>query len=135
MEKAHPVELFLNRINALKMQMHQDDAYEKERVEENARYKAQLEAMKTLPTLNGSHEIWEECLDKLELEILPDSFKTFIKPIKYLGMAGGVAYIELPNELFKKQILNHFIKLIKSNIGHGILGCQCLLAGDYKLND
>lgn len=129
-EKAHPVELFLNRINALKMKMKKYDAYQNGVDKEIERQKAQEENRITLPELNGAPGFWAGCLDEIATNILPESFDKYIKPIKYLGMNGKDLYLEVPSQYFKDAILNHFHKFIVGS-NPEILTIALLLPEEY----
>ena len=114
-EKAHPIELFLNRINALKMHLNKNNQFQNEIEEEIKSQKAKEEARIDLPLLNGSPDIWLGCLDHLEMHIFPESFEKYIRPIKYLGMDGNVLYLEVPGQYYRDQIAKHFNELIRGS--------------------
>ena len=114
--RCHPIALFTTRIDVLMVQLAQKKKGAEKLKKTIEKAEAQKAARITLPPLNGPHCFWSECLYELEVSILPESYDTFIRPIKYLGMSNDQLYIEVPSQFFRDAVLKNFHQeIIDSN--------------------
>lgn len=59
---------------------------------------------------------WEIAINKLKSELNPQSFDTWIKPLKLLSKKNDTATIEVPSAFFKEWITYHYKQLIETLI-------------------
>lgn len=131
-ERAHTIALFPSRIDGYMMALKRHDKaiaandyqIEQEKVKEAAKI--------ILPKMNGSPDIWKNCLAKLELEILPETFETWFTPTQFLGVAEKILYIQVPNDFFKNCLKNNYLKQIFKNLDADVKTIQLLTEDEYK---
>jgi len=58
-------------------------------------------------------QIWSEVKRKIEQVLTPQSFRTWIKPIKFIDIAESVIILEVPNEFHKNELKERYLSLIK----------------------
>lgn len=58
-------------------------------------------------------QIWSEVKHKIEQVLTPQSYRTWIKPIKFVGLAESVIILEAPNEFHKNELKERYLSLIK----------------------
>ena len=71
---------------------------------------------------NGTHhmkQIWKEAQSKIEQLLSPQSFRTWIKPIKFVDSSGSSFILEVPSEFHKNEITDRYIAII-SDVINGI---------------
>jgi chromosomal replication initiator protein len=61
-------------------------------------------------------QIWSEVKHKIEQVLTPQSFRTWIKPIKFVEIAEAVIILEVPNEFHKNELKERYLSLIKDVI-------------------
>jgi len=67
--------------------------------------------MKTTP-----ETIWDNCLEFIQDNISPQSYKTWFTPIKPLKLKGQTLNIQVPSRFFFEWIEEHYISLLKTAI-------------------
>ncbi|NOY12731.1 MAG: chromosomal replication initiator protein DnaA [Deltaproteobacteria bacterium] len=66
------------------------------------------------------NNIWKETINKLEKEISPQNFATWIKPLQFIGIEAEYVKLEVPNKFIKDWLKDNYIKKIEkilSDIG------------------
>jgi chromosomal replication initiator protein len=66
--------------------------------------------------------IWNQIRPQLEQIVSADNFRTWIKPIEFLGYKDGICSLSVPNVFFRDWIVENFEPLLKTlikNIGGG----------------
>ncbi len=58
-------------------------------------------------------KIWEDALAKIEGVLSPQTFKSWIRPIKFIDSSGSSFILEVPNEFHKNEVKTRYISLIK----------------------
>jgi len=58
-------------------------------------------------------KIWEDALAKIEGVLSPQTFKSWIKPIKFIDSSGSSFILEVPNEFHKNEVKARYISLIR----------------------
>jgi len=58
-------------------------------------------------------KIWEDALTKIEGVLSPQTFKSWIKPIKFIDSSGSSFILEVPNEFHKNEVKTRYISLIR----------------------
>jgi chromosomal replication initiator protein len=58
-------------------------------------------------------QIWNEAQHKIEQVLTPQSFRTWIKPIKCIGVDGSLFILEVPNEFHKNELKERYLSLLK----------------------
>jgi len=132
LERCHPIELFLNRINKLLVSLGKSKYQERTNAKKQA---AQIVNIVELPKLEDARTHWRKCLETLQTEILPESFSTWLAPAFPIGRSNGTIYVCVPNQFFKKCIEENYQEMIVKNIGGGISQAKFLTRDEYKLND
>ena len=61
-------------------------------------------------------QIWYEAIRKIEQVLTPQSFRTWIKPIKYIDFNEYVLTVEVPNEFHKNELKERYLALLKDVI-------------------
>ena len=125
LERCHPVELFLNRVNKLLVGLEMSKSVEKKKA-------VKIVQMVDLPELQEAEIEWKNCLEALETQILPESFSTWLAPTCSIGKKNETIYVDVPNEFFKKCIEENFLDLILKNLNSDTLQAQFLVKGEYK---
>jgi len=62
--------------------------------------------------MNNTKELWNKCLNEIELSISKANFNTWFKNTCIVNEDGGVVYVGVPNEFVKDWLYNKFHKLI-----------------------
>lgn len=58
-------------------------------------------------------KLWEDTLTQLELNLSPQHFSTWIKPLKFVKIEQDVVYLEVPNRFVLDWVKDNYSKLIK----------------------
>ncbi len=64
-------------------------------------------------------QIWKDAQHKIEQLLSPQSFRTWIKPIKFVDSTGSSFILEVPSEFHKNEINDRYIAII-SDVINGI---------------
>ena len=56
---------------------------------------------------------WEKCLEKIEEQILPENFETWIYPLAFAGIKNGQALIICPDSNYVRSVKNNYQDLIE----------------------
>ncbi|MFA4936194.1 MAG: chromosomal replication initiator protein DnaA [Candidatus Methanoperedens sp.] len=60
--------------------------------------------------------VWNEAKQKIEQVLTPQTYRTWIKPIKFIEFDESSFILEVPNEFHKKEIKERYISLIRDVI-------------------
>ena len=60
------------------------------------------------------HNIWQETLDKLEKEVSPQNFTTWIKPLHFVEINNDQVTLEVPNRFIKDWLRDNYLKSIEN---------------------
>lgn len=60
------------------------------------------------------HNIWQETLDKLEKEVSPQNFTTWIKPLHFVDINNDQVTLEVPNRFIKDWLRDNYLKSIEN---------------------
>ena len=72
------------------------------------------------------YKIWQETLSKLEEEVSPQNFSTWIKPVHFVAIEDDRVLLEVPNRFIKDWITDNYLKIIEKTVSE---------AGTVKLQD
>jgi chromosomal replication initiator protein len=61
-------------------------------------------------------QIWKEAQHKIEQLLSPQSFRTWIKPIKFVDSSGSTFTLEVPSEFHRNEITDRYIAVINDVI-------------------
>ena len=56
----------------------------------------------------AAQEIWLKITEELKKTLSPQSFETWIKPLKPIGLKDDVLSVEAPNKFFKDWLVEHY---------------------------
>ena len=59
---------------------------------------------------------WEHCLDRLEVDLTPEQFNTWIRPLHAVE-DGSILRLLAPNHFVSDSVNTHFLDLIKKIVG------------------
>jgi chromosomal replication initiator protein len=59
------------------------------------------------------NNIWQATIEKLEQEISPQNFSTWIRPLQFIDIIGDQVNIEVPNRFIKDWLRDNYIKKIE----------------------
>jgi len=57
--------------------------------------------------------IWQETLKRLEKEVSPQNFATWIKPLRFISIEGDRVNLEVPNRFIKDWLKDNYLKIIE----------------------
>ena len=60
--------------------------------------------------------VWQQCLQVVQEEIDPQSFRTWFVPIKPLKLEGHVLTIQVPNKFFYEWLEEHYVHILRKVI-------------------
>jgi chromosomal replication initiator protein len=60
--------------------------------------------------------VWNEAKQKIEQVLTPQTYRTWIKPVKFIDFDESSFILEVPNEFHKKEIKERYISLIRDVI-------------------
>lgn len=60
--------------------------------------------------------VWQQCLQVVQEEIDPQSFRTWFVPIKPLKLEGCVLTIQVPNKFFYEWLEEHYVQILRKVI-------------------
>ena len=67
--------------------------------------------------MKKDHEkTWERCLEVIQDNVSPQSFKTWFEPIRALKLQDSVLTIQVPSQFFYEWLEEHYISLLKKTI-------------------
>ena len=72
------------------------------------------------------NQIWYDAKQKIEQVLTPQSFRTWIKPIKFIDFDESVIILEVPNEFHKNELKERYLSLLKDVIA-GLTNNSCEL--------
>jgi chromosomal replication initiator protein len=67
------------------------------------------------------NQIWNDAQQKIEGVLTPQSYRTWIKPIRFLDASKSTYTLEVPNEFHRNEIRERYISLIKDVVS-GLTG-------------
>jgi chromosomal replication initiator protein len=59
------------------------------------------------------NNIWQETIDKLEKEMSPQNFSTWIKPLHFIEINNDLVKLEVPNRFIKDWLRDNYVKKIE----------------------
>jgi chromosomal replication initiator protein len=62
------------------------------------------------------NQLWDDAKQKIEKVLTPQSFRTWIKPIKFIDFDESVIILEVPNEFHKNELKERYLSLLKDVI-------------------
>jgi len=60
--------------------------------------------------------IWKKCLEKIEGNILPDSYETWFSPTYPRDLEDGLITIAVPNQFYRKCLIENYRELIENTL-------------------
>jgi len=78
--------------------------------------------------------VWNEAKQKIEQVLTPQTYRTWIKPIKFIDFDESSFILEVPNEFHKKEIKERYISLIRdviSGLTHENIEVELNVADSY----
>ena len=60
--------------------------------------------------------VWDKCLETIQENINPQSFKTWFEPIKPIKLKGNSLTIQVPNNFFYEWLEENYVGLLKKSI-------------------
>jgi len=70
----------------------------------------------TNTTITNAQNVWQNCLDIIQTQTNPQSFKTWFQPIKPIRLIDNVLVIEVPNDFFYEWLEQHYVQLLRKVI-------------------
>ena len=61
-------------------------------------------------------KLWDDTLAHLELNLSPQHFSTWIKPLKLVKIEQDMVYLEVPNRFVLDWVKENYSKLIQKNL-------------------
>jgi len=78
--------------------------------------------------------VWNEAKQKIEQVLTPQTYRTWIKPVKFIDFDESSFILEVPNEFHKKEIKERYISLIRdviSGLTHENIEVELNVADSY----
>ena len=78
--------------------------------------------------------VWNEAKQKIEQVLTPQTYRTWIKPVKFIDFDESSFILEVPNEFHKKEIKERYISLIRdviSGLAHENFEVELNVADSY----
>ncbi|MDH3870138.1 MAG: chromosomal replication initiator protein DnaA, partial [Desulfuromonadales bacterium] len=72
-------------------------------------------------------KLWDDTLSHLELNLSPQHFSTWIKPLKLVKIEQDMVYLEVPNRFVLDWVKENYSKLIQKKLSD-------LSAVNYRLH-
>ena len=66
--------------------------------------------------MEAKEAIWKKCLEKIEENILPDSFTTWFSPTYPRNLDNGLITIAVPNQFYRKCLIENYRELIEKTL-------------------
>ncbi|PLX80162.1 MAG: chromosomal replication initiator protein DnaA [Desulfuromonas sp.] len=85
--------------------------------------------------MKTSEQIWKKTLNKLETDLNPQHFSTWIKPIELVNIEADVIELQVPNKFFLDWIRENYYQLIRdtaSQIGTADYDIQFKISSEKK---
>lgn len=64
----------------------------------------------------SEHPLWQETLSRLEKNLSPLHFSTWIRPIRFIGIEHDLVHLEVPNRFVQSWVQENFAPQIRSTI-------------------
>ncbi len=61
-------------------------------------------------------QVWKKCLDYIQLNINPNSYKTWFEPIKAVSLKDKELTIQVPNQFFYEWLEENYVTLLRKTI-------------------
>lgn len=71
--------------------------------------------------------VWFEALANIEKVLTPQTFNTWLKPIKYIGTKKDTLLVEVPDKFFREWIKENYLSMIEEAVA-------AVSAGQYRLD-
>ena len=66
--------------------------------------------------MEAKEAIWKRCLEKIEENILPDSYATWFSPTYPSNLDNGLITISVPNQFYRKCLIENYRELIENTL-------------------
>ncbi len=66
--------------------------------------------------MEAKETLWKRCLEKIEEQILPESYSTWFSPIYPRAFDDGLMTIAVPNQFYRKCLIENYRDLIESTL-------------------
>ena len=69
-----------------------------------------------LKTMEAKETLWKKCLEKIEEQILPESYSTWFSPTYPRTLDDGLMTIAVPNQFYRKCLIENYRDLIETTL-------------------
>jgi chromosomal replication initiator protein len=69
-----------------------------------------------LKTMEAKETLWKRCLEKIEEQILPESYSTWFSPTYPRTLDGSLITIAVPNQFYRKCLIENYRDLIETTL-------------------
>ena len=66
--------------------------------------------------MEAKEALWKKCLEKIEEQILPESYSTWFSPTYPRTFDGGLMTIAVPNQFYRKCLIENYRDLIETSL-------------------
>jgi len=66
--------------------------------------------------MEAKEALWKKCLEKIEEQILPESYSTWFSPTYPRAFDGGLMTIAVPNQFYRKCLIENYRDLIETSL-------------------
>jgi chromosomal replication initiator protein len=66
--------------------------------------------------MEAKETLWKKCLEKIEEQILPESYSTWFLPTYPRNLDGGLITIAVPNQFYRKCLIENYRDLIETTL-------------------
>jgi chromosomal replication initiator protein len=66
--------------------------------------------------MESKETLWKKCLEKIEEQILPESYSTWFSPTYPRNLDGGLITIAVPNQFYRKCLIENYRDLIETTL-------------------
>lgn len=67
-------------------------------------------------TMEAKETLWKRCLEKIEEQILPESYSTWFSPTYPRALDGSLITIAVPNQFYRKCLIENYRDLIETTL-------------------
>jgi len=78
-------------------------------------------------------ELWRLVIERAAKEINPQSFETWLKPLRGLGVHEGVLYVKMPSRAFE-HVIERYRDVLAKFLPEGITAVKSLYLGEKSLS-
>ena len=66
--------------------------------------------------MEAKETLWKKCLERIEEQILPESYSTWFSPTYPRALDGSLMTIAVPNQFFRKCLIENYRDLIETTL-------------------